>query len=220
MATDILADALTESGGVSVVTPRPAPVYLDRSSSGMLMTPDEYDAVTDWDRDYRFELIRGVIAVSPAPAIGSRYPSDWFAAVLRAYSRTETGKTVMPITVSEHDLEPPNGRRRADRVIWCGLGRMPDFKRDVPQIAIEFVSETTRDRHRDFVEKRREYLELGVREYWIVDRFGRSLTVCTTPAGETGVTVVRAAGVYRTDLLPGFELKFDELLGEIDKVTG
>src|SRR5208337_602516 len=41
-----------------------------------------------------------------------------------------------------------------------------------------FVSEGKRNRPRDYHEKRTEYLAAGVREYWINDRFARTLTAC------------------------------------------
>ncbi|MEM7811073.1 MAG: Uma2 family endonuclease [Planctomycetota bacterium] len=81
----------------------------------------------------------------------------------------------------------------------------------------EYDAVETWDRHRDFVEKRSEYLKLGVREYWVIDRFRRTLTVCTTPDGEAGKRVVKADGTYRTDLLPGFELVLADVLAEADE---
>jgi Uma2 family endonuclease len=66
-------------------------------------------------------------------------------------------------------------RRRADGVIWVGLGRIPDTARDVPSIMVEFVSKARRDRERDYELKRRQYLDLGVKEDWLIDRFQRTL---------------------------------------------
>ena len=42
-------------------------VRLGRSSNGMLMTPAEFDAVEDVDERYVYELVRGVVIVSPPP---------------------------------------------------------------------------------------------------------------------------------------------------------
>jgi Putative restriction endonuclease len=109
-----------------------------------------------------------------------------------------------------------NGRRRADRVIWTGLGRVPVLGRDIPSIVVEFVSQRKRDRTRDYEEKRREYLALGIQEYWIIDRFDRQMTVFRNdPAGPAEV-VVKADETYRTPLLPGFELPLARLLKVAD----
>ena len=73
-----------------------------------------------------------------------------------------------------HRQPPPR-----DRVIWVGLGRVPDTARDVPGIVVEFVSRRRRDRERDYEQKRHQYLDLGVKEYWIIDLFQR--TDCGPP---------------------------------------
>ncbi|MEM9703842.1 MAG: Uma2 family endonuclease, partial [Planctomycetota bacterium] len=111
-------------------------------------------------------------------------------------------------------------RRRADLVVWCGMGDKAIAANAVPTIAVEIVSKEKRDRHRDYVEKRAEYLAAGVREYWVFDRFRRTLTVCTTPTGDAGLSIVKADGSYRTDLLPGFVLSIGDLLAEADRAGG
>ena len=73
----------------------------------------------------------------------------------------------------------------------------------MPTIAVEFVSKRRRDQRRDYEEKRREYLAIGVAEYWIIDRFRRTMTIYRPGEAEK---VVPENGTYRTDLLPGFEL--------------
>ena len=56
-------------------------------------------------------------------------------------------------------------------MIWAGLGRLPNLRQDIPTIAVEFVSAGRRNRERDYVDKRREYMEAGVVEYWIIENF-------------------------------------------------
>ena len=92
------------------------------------------------------------------------------------------------------------------RVLWIGLGRMPDPEKDVPSIVVEFVSKRHRDRVRDNEEKRLEYQAAGVQEYWIIDRFRRIMTVYRRPPVEPAELAVKESDVYRTPLLPGFEL--------------
>ena len=59
---------------------------LRRSSNGMLMAPEEFDAVTDCDELYQYELIRGVLVVNPPP----RSPNATLTASL-AISSASTG---------------------------------------------------------------------------------------------------------------------------------
>ena len=102
-------------------------------------------------------------------------------------------------------------------MIWTGLGRRPNPKQDVPTIAVEFVSKQKRDRQRDYIEKRREYLAIGIKEYWIIDRFKRTMTVYRPSDDEQ---IVAESDIYRTDLLPGFELPLQKLLAIADDWSG
>jgi Uma2 family endonuclease len=189
---------------------------LDQLSNGMLMTPEEFDAVTDYDEQYVYELIHGVVIVVPAPGEAKRDPNDELGFWLRLHEFNRAEESLLDKTLPEQYLPVPNGRRRADRVIWTGLGRVPVLDRDIPSIVIEFVSNRERDRTRDYEEKRREYLALGVREYWIIDRFDRRMTVFRNdPAGPAEV-VVKADETYRTPLLPGFGLPLAKLLKVAD----
>ena len=61
-------------------------------------------------------------------------------------------------------------RRRLDRAIWAGLGRDPE-EDEPPTIAVEFVSKGKVNQERDYIAKRAEFREIGVREYWVIDRF-------------------------------------------------
>jgi Uma2 family endonuclease len=102
-------------------------------------------------------------------------------------------------------------------VIWAGLGRLPRPKVDVPTIAVEFVSAGKRNWLRDYEEKRDEYMALGVREYWVIDRFRRTLTVFRKARRKWQKLVIREGETYQTPLLPGFELPLAELLAVADQ---
>lgn len=140
--------------------------------------------------------------------------------MLRNYQATHPNGRALDLTLPERYLYVPDGRRRADRVIWAGLGRLPDLTRDVPAIVAEFVSRSRRDRYRDYEEKRRQYLDLGGKEYWIIDRFRRTMTVFRRDPPETGtdaVVTITESEIYRTELLPGFELPLGRLLAVADR---
>ena len=102
-------------------------------------------------------------------------------------------------------------------MIWIGLGRCPDPAVDIPTVAIEFVSASRRDRQRDLVEKRREYQEAGVNEYWIFDRFVRNMTVYRNWPGCSSEVIVTEHEIYETPLLPGFQFPLARLLTVADR---
>ena len=195
---------------VDIVSP---PARVGPECNGMLLTPEEYDVIEDWDEFYRYELVHGVLIVVPPAGAGERSPNDELGFILKLFQTQHANGTLIDETLPEQEIRINGNRRRADRAIWIGLGRTPVLEEDVPTIAVEFVSRGNRDRHRDYVEKRKEYAEAGVKEYWIIDRFRREMTVFR---GAEDETIVPAGGVYRTDLLPGFELVLDRLLEKAD----
>ena len=183
--------------------------------AGILMSPEEFDAVDDYDEDYRYELVRGVLVVTPVPLDEEAGHNDCLAYLLLDYKRKHPLGQALDATLAERYLRTTEGRRRPDRVIWAGLGRQPNPKVDVPTIAVEFVSEGKRNWTRDYVAKRGEYLEVGIIEYWIFDRFRRTLTVYRNPP-DVETTVLAEGETYRTPLLPGFELSVGEVLQAAD----
>jgi Uma2 family endonuclease len=87
---------------------------------------------------------------------------------------------------------PPEGQ--SDDDVWCQW---------VPEIVIEVVSPSSK--FRDYEEKPEEYLQLGVREYWIVDAKKGLMMVFRSSRGRWAEREVRPPTVYKTALLPGFE---------------
>jgi Uma2 family endonuclease len=153
------------------------PIVLGPELAGTLMTPEEFDAAEECDDAYVYELIHGVLVVAPPPLEAERGPNDELGFLLRLYRHGHGRGASLDDTLPEQYVRTRDSRRRADRVIWAGLGRQPDPRRDTPTIVVEFVSAGKRSRRRDYLEKRREYLAAGVAEYWIIDRFRRVLTV-------------------------------------------
>lgn len=186
--------------------------------AGTLMTPEEFDTAEDWDDLYVYELIHGVLVVTPPPAEGERGPNELLGFSLFLYRRDHPQGAALDYTLTEHTVCTAGNRRRADRVIWAGLGRTPNVRRDLPAIVVEFVSPGRRSRQRDYRVKRDEYREAGIAEYWVIDRFRRLLTVFRQSTAAAPELVVREGEVYTTPLLPGFELPLSRLFAEVDRL--
>jgi Uma2 family endonuclease len=190
-------------------------LYLCPELAGTLMTPEEFDAAEDGEDGYFYELVHGVLVVNPPPLPDESDPNEELGRWLRNFWELHPG--VMDGTVPQHYIRTATGRRIADRAIWVGLGRQPDRKRDMPTIAVEFVSGARRDRQRDYVDKRQEYLAAGVAEYWVFDRFRRTLTVVRPGSGGPVDQVIPESTTFTTPLLPGFELPLARLLAVADR---
>jgi Uma2 family endonuclease len=188
-------------------------------SAGLTMTPEEFDALEpeDFVDHYRYELIRGVLVVTPPAGSAEVDPNEELGYLLRSYKEHHPQGSALDVTLSERTVPTTPNRRRCDRAIWAGLGRLPDEEKDFPTIVVEFVSARRRDHRRDYEEKLREYLAAGVIEYWIIDRFRRIMTV--NRQGPDGVItqVISESGSYQTELLPGFVLPLARLLALADQ---
>jgi hypothetical protein len=60
------------------------PIVLGPELAGALLTPDEFDGVEDWDEDYVYELVHGVLVVTPPPSESERGPNDSLGHLLRS----------------------------------------------------------------------------------------------------------------------------------------
>src|SRR5439155_11515164 len=118
--------------------------------------------------------------------------------------------------VPKRDIRTRYSRRPADRVIWTGLGRLPNWKKPRPTGSSEFVSARRRDRDRDYIDKRRDYMALKIKEYWIIDRFRRTMTVIRYGPRRPQVLLIGEKEVCTTPLLPGFKLPLARLLAVAD----
>jgi Uma2 family endonuclease len=190
-------------------------------SAGLRMTVEEFDALppSRFVKGYRYEVIRGVLVVSPPVNIGEANPNDDLGYLLRTYQETSPRGKALDLTVPERNVPGTPNRRRCDRAVWAGLGHFPDVDQDIPAIVIEFVSRRRRDALRDYEEKRDEYLAAGVKEYWIIDRFRRVMTVYRKGLAGPTYDIVTETQSYETGLLPGFVLPLSRLLAKADDWT-
>jgi Uma2 family endonuclease len=194
-------------------------VVLGLDSAGLMMTPEEFDAIEEYDENYRYELVNGVLVVNPIPLAEETGPNELLGHVLLDYQETHPKGSALDYTLPQQYVRTRTGRRLADRLIWTGLGRLPNVRLDLPRIAVEFVSAGRRNRQRDYVDKRREYSEAGIAGYWIFDRFQRTLTVIhNTPAGQQD-QVISENEVYQSPLLPGFEVPLARILAAADRLA-
>jgi len=189
--------------------------------AGIPMTLDEFDDA-DFVPGHRYELIHGVLVVTPSPLEEERDSNEELGHWLRSYRDSHPQGGALDLTLPEHNLRTRVSNRRADRAIWTGLGRLPRTRgqvaeRETPTIVVEFPSSRAADQRRDYLEKRDEYRDLGVQEYWIIDRFRRLMTVYSWQDDEWTPREIKPGKTYATPHLPGFELSPGRLLGISDR---
>jgi hypothetical protein len=102
--------------------------------AGIRLSPEEFDAVEECDDQYNYELVHGVLIVAPPPDVGERRPNDRLGYLLQSYQDHHPQGSALDLTLPEHLIRTPNSRRRADRVIWTGLGRTPNTRQTNPPL--------------------------------------------------------------------------------------
>ena len=85
-------------------------------SAGILMSPEVFDAIEEYDEDYRYELIHRVLIVTPIPSVEEASPNETLGGLLFLYHEQH------PLGSARHVL----GRRHANRV----RGNQPRDHRD------------------------------------------------------------------------------------------
>ncbi len=179
-------------------------------------------SLDEFELGHRYELIHGVLIVTPYPLEEERDANEELGHWLRNYQESHPEGKSLDLTLPEQNIRTKTQNRRCDRAIWAGLSRRPRTRgevtnRDVPTIVVEFPSSRPADQRRDYEEKKDEYRDLGVKEYWIIDRFARTMLIYSWRGKRWVKRTVAEEATYRTVLLPGFELPLEKLLAVTDK---
>lgn len=188
-------------------------ITIGPAQHGRKMSFDKFiDA--DFQDGWLYELARGVIVVTNVPGINhdrivlriadlfARY--DFAHQEIINHRSPGSGRLRLPGMKSDRHpdfavyLDPPPESDES-WTLW------------VPHIVVEVVSKG--GIKRDYVEKKEEYLRLGVREYWIVDPIKHRLTVLDRAGDVWNEHVIGPRSIYRTELLPGLEVRPNDLLG-------
>ncbi len=158
---------------------------------------------------YVYELSRGVVIVSDVPGIPHMLQVDEVREQFSRYRSQHPDKIYVmgggsdcKILLSDFESE-----RHPDLTVY--LTPPPKEKRFwaywIPEIVVEVVSPTSVER--DYVLKSEEYLDFGIKEYWIIDADRREMLVQRRGRGKWSDRVVTPSQIYETKLLPG--LRFD-----------
>ena len=132
----------------------------------------------------------------------SRFLSDLLRAYVLSRKLGDVFWAPMSVRVSPTKLREPD-------VLYLSHARIP--KEDVPpdgaDLVIEIVSGGSQHRRRDLHEKRVEYADAGIPEYWIVDPETETITVLVLDGNKYAVHGEFKPGTLATSrLLSGFEV--------------
>lgn len=187
-----------------------ASTQIGPSDQGKRMTLLEFDHA-EGREGFNYELSRGVITVVDVPDRKHAFMVCEVREQFSAYRRAHPGRIDLLAHGGEckillADLE---SERHPDLAVY----KSPPVDDEnlwatwVPEIVVEVVS--TSSRQRDYVDKRQEYLDFGVREYWIIDEEKQQMLVLRRSGGRWIEKIVHAGETYRTRWLRGFEFVLD-----------
>jgi Uma2 family endonuclease len=164
-------------------------------------TEEEYLRLTETEF---VELVDGCLEFLPMADPFHQLMAQYFYERLSAYIRGHrTGIVLMapcPVRLGQGHLREPD-------VLLVAPEQLPN-RRKPPvgaELVMEVVSPGAESRQRDLVDKRRDYAQAGVSEYWIVDPETESVTVLALDGSEYRVHGEFKTGESATSvLLPGF----------------
>ena len=155
-----------------------------------------------------YELSRGVIAVIDVPKRKHLAQINAIKRQIYSYDAAHPQQIHTIATGGECKilLEDLQSERHPDLAVY--LSPPPGDDDDIwstwiPELVIEVVSPSSV--HRDYVEKREEYLQFGVLEYWIVDANKGQVLVLQRSRGTWAERTVQPPELYHSRLLPGLE---------------
>lgn len=130
----------------------------------------------------KYELVDGELFVTPAPSPAHEQLVAVLLAILVPYVQAEKlGRVYTPravVRTDESEVEPDLMVRPATPTLPLTWAEMP-----TPLLVVEIFSRTTR--RRDEQQKRAFYQRIGVGEYWMVDRWSRTIRVVHGDGADT-----------------------------------
>lgn len=135
------------------------------------MTADEFLSWDNWDEGPRYELIDGVVVVSPSPIVPHQRMSGSLHVMLRAAcpGAFEVFAAPLDVRLADDTVVQP------DLVVVRAEDAVEDHLAGVPLLVVELLSNATRGH--DLLLKRARYEAAGIPSYWIIEPETREFTV-------------------------------------------
>jgi Uma2 family endonuclease len=179
------------------------------------MTFEEYLTYEDGS-DRRYEFNDGeLVEMTPATVFHNDLMM-FFAFFLQ--SEINHSNHLYCVRVNSTEIFNGKRTRRPDVLVMTlaqkkSLGNQPDILHEPCLLVIEIVSPTCRSV--DTVEKRKEYAQFGIPEYWIVDFLVGTFSVLNLVNGSYIEKVYREADLIASDIFPSISLSMNQVMASI-----
>lgn len=189
------------------------------SEDGKVVSEEEYWATYYNHPDFDYEWNNGVLEVKPMSNLLQYTLYDWFVALVRAFLEVYPVGYKMAL---EHGFRLEAAKhtsvRKPDLFVVrydnpVALGPDDGSYHGICDLCIESLSTgNRREIERDTQTKKREYAAVGVTEYFIFDARGEYTAFHRLVAlGKYDEILPDAAGVIRSEVLPGFQFRIADL---------
>ena len=174
------------------------------------LTVRDYLAIPE-DDENRYELIDGELYMAPAPTWGhQRNKGKLYSTLERFVYANGLGEVIdapLDVYLSDEDVFQPDiafiSNERLDII-------HPDGVHGAPDLVIEVLSPSTE--RRDLILKRERYEMFDVREYWLADTIGKTITVLRLRNGVFEHIGAFTEGMtVETPLIPGLVVDVSEV---------
>ena len=137
-----------------------------KKSEAVKVTLEDFEAMSK-DERFSYELIDGVVMMSPSPSFDHQKVGSNCTYHLR--SKIEAADDRQCDVLYELDIKVNGDVYRPDVLVFCGDDR------EIPLVVIEVISPTSN--RRDMLLKPLKYEQAGIAEYWIVDPDSRVIII-------------------------------------------
>lgn len=177
---------------------------VDSPSNLPLMTEDEFER---WcDEDTRAEFVDGKVQLMSPVSLTHNELNSFLAALLRLYLELRPGGKLLG---PEYTVRLRDGLRRVPDLLYVEPEHLAQIGETIlegaPSIAWEIISPESEER--DWRDKYREYEEAGVREYWIINPYVKTVWLSRLTAEGRYESVVPVDDRLASEVIPGFWLK-------------
>lgn len=182
---------------------------LGPDNAGLRLTRGSFQAAS-FREPYIYERVLGRLVVMSPAGPEHRFVSRPFRRQLSGYWDRNPG-LVDDVDVESWVATSDDDDRLADICVYLAGPHSQETVPDrVPDLVFEFVSGSRSDQERDYIHKRHEYHQIGVREYVIVDRFKQQVLVLRWRPADFDEVVLSRDDCYSTPLLPGLNISIRE----------
>ncbi len=192
---------------------------MPRSKAGLRVTEEEYWEIYYHDLDFTYEWNNGILEEKPMADYLSFEMYRWFLKLLEEFLRAFPIAKIIGLEIGFRlAFRKETSIRRPDLGVILHANAVdiaPDdcTYKGIVDLCIEFLSDSKlEDVKRDTVVKKKEYRQVGVKEYFILDRKGKHTAFYRlNEKGQYLQIPQQPGGVIRSEVLPGFQFRLADL---------